>query len=63
MLDRLRVAFPYVVAVALPLAGVVLAVLRYTQGEREDALQHTAIGPIRAPRPIGNDLLWECPRI
>jgi drug/metabolite transporter (DMT)-like permease len=44
MLDRLRVAFPYVVAVALPLAGVVLAVLRYTQGEREDALRIAVAG-------------------
>ena len=39
MLDRLRVAFPYIVAVALPLAGAIIAVLRYTQGEREDALR------------------------
>ncbi len=39
MLDRLRVAFAYVVAVALPLAGVIMAILRYTQGERDDALR------------------------
>lgn len=39
MLDRLRVAFPYIVAVALPLAGIVMALLRYTQGERVDALR------------------------
>ncbi len=39
MLDRLRVAFPYVVAVALPLAGIVIAILRYTQGARDDALR------------------------
>ncbi len=39
MLDRLRVAFPYIVAVALPLAGVVIAVVRHTQGERDDALR------------------------
>lgn len=42
MLDRLRVAFPYIVAVALPLAGVVIAVVRYTQGERDDALRIAA---------------------
>jgi hypothetical protein len=39
MLDRIRVLFPYIVAVALPLAGVVIAVVRYTQGEREDGLR------------------------
>ncbi len=39
MLDRLRVAFPYIVAVALPLAGVVIAVVRYTQGERDEGLR------------------------
>lgn len=39
MLDRLRAAFPYIVAVALPLAGVIIAILRYTQGERDDALR------------------------
>ncbi len=39
MLDRLRNAFPYILAVALPLAGLVIAVLRYAQGERDDALR------------------------
>lgn len=39
MLDRLRAAFPYIVAVALPLAGIVIAVLRYSQGARDDALR------------------------
>jgi hypothetical protein len=39
VLDRLRVAFPYIVAIALPLAGGLIAVIRYTQGERDDALQ------------------------
>ena len=39
MLDRLRQAFPYVVAVALPLAGVIIAVIRYGEGERDDALR------------------------
>ncbi len=42
MLDRLRVAFPYVLAVVLPLAGVVLAAVRYTEGERDDALRIAA---------------------
>jgi drug/metabolite transporter (DMT)-like permease len=39
ILDRLRVAFPYLVAVALPLAGIVIAVVRYSQGDHEDALR------------------------
>jgi hypothetical protein len=39
MLDQVRVAFPYIVAIALPLAGIVIAILRYTQGEHDDALQ------------------------
>jgi hypothetical protein len=39
MLDRLRVAFPYVVAIALPLAGVLIAVIRYAQGDRDDGLR------------------------
>jgi hypothetical protein len=39
MLDRLRVAFPYIVAVALPLAGVLIALIRYTQGDRDEALR------------------------
>jgi len=39
MLDRLRVAFPYIVAVVLPLAGIVIAIVRHTQGERDDALR------------------------
>ncbi len=37
MLDTLRGAFAYIVAAALPLAGVVLAVLRFVQGERNEA--------------------------
>ena len=42
MLDRLRALFPYIVAVALPLAGVLIAVIRYTQGDRDDALRIAA---------------------
>lgn len=36
MLDRLRAVFPYAVAVALPLAGLVLAALRLFEGDRND---------------------------
>jgi len=39
VLDRLRTAFPYILAVALPLAGLVLAIVRYSQNERDDALR------------------------
>jgi hypothetical protein len=42
MLDRLRVLFPFVVAVALPLAGAVLAVLRLAQGDRDEGLRLVA---------------------
>jgi hypothetical protein len=42
MLERLRRIFPYAVAVALPLAGVVIAVVRYADGERDDALRIAA---------------------
>ena len=39
MLDRLRQAFPYIVAIALPLAGAIIALIRYNEGERDDALR------------------------
>lgn len=42
MLDRLRWIFPYAVAVVLPLAGAVLAVVRYADGDRDDALRIAA---------------------
>jgi hypothetical protein len=38
MLDALRGAFAYIVAALLPLAGLVLAVVRLAQGERYEAL-------------------------
>jgi hypothetical protein len=42
MLDLLRRLFPYVVAVALPLAGAVLAVVRFADGDRDDGLRLAA---------------------
>jgi hypothetical protein len=39
VLDRLRVAFVYIVAALLPLAGLLLAVVRYSQGERDESLR------------------------
>jgi hypothetical protein len=37
MLDRLRWIFPFVVAVVLPLAGVLLAAARFADGHRDEA--------------------------
>jgi Na+-driven multidrug efflux pump len=42
MLDRLRWIFPYAVALALPLAGAVLAAVRYADGDRDEALRLAA---------------------
>ena len=42
MLDRLRGCFRYIVAVALPLAGAVLAVVRFADGDRDEALRSRA---------------------
>ena len=39
ILDFLRTNFAVFVAVALPLAGVVLAIVRITAGDREDGLR------------------------
>jgi hypothetical protein len=37
VLDQLRMAFPYIVALGLPLAGLMLAIYRFTEGDRDDA--------------------------
>lgn len=42
MLDRLRLSFPYILAVALPLVGAVLAVVRLVDGDRDEALRIAA---------------------
>ena len=42
MLDHLRRLFPFVVAVALPLAGAVLAVVRFADGDRDEGLRIAA---------------------
>ena len=42
MLDRLRELFPLLLAVALPLVGVVLTILRFADGERDEALRIAA---------------------
>jgi len=42
MLDRLRELFPLIVAVALPLAGAVLAIVRFADGDRDEGLRLAA---------------------
>ena len=48
MLDRLRRLFPIVVAVALPLAGVVLAGARVVEGDRDDGVRLLAASVLGA---------------
>jgi hypothetical protein len=36
VLDQLRLAFPYIVALGLPLAGLILAIARYSEGDRDE---------------------------
>ena len=42
VLDFLRTNFAYFVAVALPLAGVVLAIVKFADGDRDDGLRIAA---------------------
>ncbi len=42
MLDRLRRLFPFVVALALPLAGIIMAAVRFAQDDRDEALRLAA---------------------
>jgi hypothetical protein len=39
MLDFLRGIFVYVVAIALPLAGVILAIAKFADGDRDEAIR------------------------
>lgn len=48
MLDRLRAWFPYIVAVVLPLAGAVLAVVRFADGDRDEGLRIAAVALLGA---------------
>ena len=41
-LDFLRGIFAYVIAVALPLAGAILAIVRFADGDRVEALRIAA---------------------
>lgn len=42
ILDFLRANFAYFVAVALPLAGVVLAIVKFADGDRDEGLRIAA---------------------
>lgn len=42
VLDVLRAAFPYVIAIALPLAGAIIGVAKYTAGDRDEGLRIAA---------------------
>jgi hypothetical protein len=39
VLDHLRRAFPFVVALVFPLAGAILAAARFVEGDREDGVR------------------------
>ncbi|MEA2153963.1 MAG: hypothetical protein QOE11_103 [Solirubrobacteraceae bacterium] len=39
LLDRLRAGFPYIIALALPFAGLALAAVKLSAGDGEDALR------------------------
>ncbi|HTN25126.1 MAG TPA: hypothetical protein VL120_14130 [Solirubrobacteraceae bacterium] len=47
VLDQLRAGFPYIIALGLPLAGLILAIARFSEGDRDDGfrlLGATALG-------------------
>jgi len=48
MLDRLRGSFIYVVALVLPLAGAVIAVIRFAEGDRNEAIRLAALALLGA---------------
>ena len=51
VLDLLRVAFPYLIAFFLPLAGIVLGIIKAAEGERDRGLR------IIATAVLGGSLL------
>jgi hypothetical protein len=48
VLDFLRANFAYFVAVALPLAGIVIAIAKLSGGDRDDALRIAAASVLGA---------------
>jgi hypothetical protein len=51
VLAFLRVAFPYIIAFFLPLAGLVLGIIKFAEGERDRGLR------IMATAVLGGSLL------
>jgi len=43
MLDRLRGTFLYAVALVLPLAGAIMAMARFAEGDREEGIRLAAL--------------------
>jgi hypothetical protein len=48
VLDFLRENFAYFIAVALPLAGIVLAIVKFSAGDRDDGLRIAAFSLLGA---------------
>lgn len=47
VLDQLRLGFPYIVALVFPLAGLILAIVKFTERDRDDGMRllgATALG-------------------
>ena len=47
VLAQLRAGFPYIVALGLPLAGLLLAIIRFSEGDRDEGVRllgATAVG-------------------
>lgn len=42
VLDGLRLSFIYIVALVLPLAGAIIAAIRYAEGDRDEAARVAA---------------------
>ena len=48
LLDVLRRAFPYIIALLLPLAGLLLAAARFAEDDREEAVRLFAVSLLGA---------------
>lgn len=47
VLDQLRLGFPYIVALVFPLAGLILAIVKFTESDRDEGVRllgATALG-------------------
>lgn len=52
MLNRLRALFPIALAIVLPLAGIIIAGVRYADGDRDEALR------LAAAALVGGAIYW-----